>query len=140
MKETPITNLLIKKLIMIQPLRLRILTNPQVHTRDILHRKQQQAANAEAPGADGADIGQLTRNLHADAVPGTRREGRAIEGGDGGVGEDAGEERADHAAYAVEFEDVEAFVDVQPFVQVLERGAYDCGEEADECRRPDEER
>ena len=136
MKETPITNLLIKKLIMIQPLRLRILTNPQVHTRDILHRKQQQTADAEAPRADGADIGQLTRNLHADAVPGTRREGRAVEGGDGGVGKDTGEERADHAAYAVEFEDVEPFVDVEPFIQVLEGGAHDCGEEADDCRWP----
>ena len=140
MKETPVTNLLITGLIMIQSPSLYLLTYPQMHTRDILHSEQQQTANAEAPRADGADVGQLTRDLHADAVPGSWCDSRAIQGRDGRVGEDAGQKRADDAAYAVQFEDVETFVDVKPVVEILEGGSDDSGEEADEGCWPDARR
>lgn len=130
----PVTDLLVKKLIQIQAQHLRLFTDAQVHAGDVLENEQQDARHDEGVSGDGGDLSKLLADLHAVAVDSAGRFGRAVEHADGLVGEDARQERAHHAADAVQFEDVEALVDLEPFVQVLEGGAdHGCQEADDRC-------
>jgi len=76
-------------------------------------------------------------DLNRIAVNGTRRKRSAIEHRDPFLGEDASEEGTADTANTVKTEDIQAFVHAEPFVQVLETGADDGGEEADETCEPD---
>lgn len=125
--QLPLPNLLIKELIEIESLFLSLSADPQMHVRNIFQRIKQHTRNNKRVSGNTRDLGELFSDLEAVAVDASWGEGGAVEGGDGLVGEDAGEEGAGHAAYAVEFEDVEAFVYAEPGVDVLAEGAdYGC--------------
>lgn len=102
-----------------------------MHPGNKLQNHAERVADDKTVGADGRDLGKLFADLDAVAVDAAGGFGCAVEGGDPGLGEDAGEDGTDHAAYAVEFEDVEAFVYAEPFVDVGAEGADDGGDEAD---------
>lgn len=131
LKRTPIPNLLIKELINIQPHHLCLLRNPQMHTRDILQNHTKRITNHKTISRDGGYLSELFADLDAVAVNAARGLGYAVEGGNPGLGEDSCKDGAGHAAYGVEFEDVEAFVYAEPFVDVGAEGADDGGDEAD---------
>lgn len=135
--QLPLANLLVKELIEVETLLLCLGADAQVHVRDVLEGKQQDARHDKRVGGDCGDFGKLLADLDAVAVDAAGVEGGAVEGGDGLVGEDARQEGADHAADAVELEDVEAFVYADPFVDVLAEGAHDGGDEANDCCEPD---
>ena len=133
----PLAELLVEELVEIEALHLGLFADAQVHIWDVLEGVQEDAADDKRVGRDGGDFGELLADLHAVAVDAAGVETHAVEGGDGLVGEDAGEEGAHHAADAVELEDVEALVDAHPFVDVLAQGAYDSCEESDDGCEPD---
>jgi hypothetical protein len=137
LERLPITDLLVEELVEIQTHHLSFLTDTQVHARNVLESQQQNARHDERVSRDGGDFGKLLADLHAVAVDPAGGQGGAVEGADLLVGEDSCEEGAHHAADAVELEDVEAFVDVQPLVEVLEGSAGDGGDEADDSGKPD---
>lgn len=133
----PLTDLLIEELIEIETLHLSLLADTQVHVRDVLEHKQQDEAHDKRVGGYRGDFGKLLADLDAVAVDAAWVQRGTIEGRDGLVGEDAGQEGAHHAADAVQLEDVEALVHADPFVDVLAEGADDGGEEADDGCEPD---
>ena len=108
-----------------------------MHAGNVLEDEQQDARDNKRVGRDGSDLGELLANLHAVAVDTTRGGGGTIESADLLVGKDTGEERSHHAADAVQLEDIETFVDVQPVVQILKRSAGDSCEESDDSCEPD---
>ena len=139
MHHTPVTNLLLEELIQIQPHHLHLLANPQVQEGDVLERIQQDARNHKRVTSHRADLRELVPDLDAVAVHGAEGivRAHAVEIVDPGLGEEARQERADHAADAVELEDVHAFVDLDPFVEVVAERADGAGQEADQRGEPD---
>jgi hypothetical protein len=133
----PVANLLIEELIKIKTKHLSFFTDTQMHARNVLEDEQQDARNDEGVSRDRSDLGELLANLHAVAVDTTRSRGGTIESANLLVGKNTGEERAHHSADTVKLEDVKAFVDVQPVVEVLERSADDCCEKSDDGCEPD---
>lgn len=135
--ELAVADLLVEELVQVEPVHLHLLAHAQVHEGRVLEDDQQHAAHHERVRRDGADVGQLEADLDAVAVPCALGDGGSVEGGDGGVGEDACQEGADHAADAVELEDVEALVDAEPLVDILHESADGRGQEPDQRRGPD---
>lgn len=102
-----------------------------MHPRDILQNHTKRITNHKRIKRNSSDFSELFADLDTIAVDTAGGLGYAVEGGNPGLGEDSCEDGTDHAAYAVEFEDVEAFVYAEPFVYVGAEGADDRGEEAD---------
>ena len=132
----PIANLLVEELVKIQAKHLRFLTDTQMHARDVLEKEQEDARYDERVSRDGSDLRKLLADLHAVAVDTTGSQGGTVESADLLIGEDAGEERTHHATDAMELENIEAFVDVQPVVEILQGSADHSCEEPDDCREP----
>lgn len=133
----PLANLLVEELVEIETLHLGFVADAQMHEGDVLQDQEQDARYDEGVGGNGCDLGELLADLDAVAVDAARVERDAVEGADGLVGEDTGPEGAEHAADAVELEHVQPVVDADPLVDVLEQGAADGGEEADDGGEPD---
>ena len=137
LKMPPVANLLVEELIEVQAEHLRFFADAQVHAGNVFEDEQQDARDNERVGRDCSDLGELLANLHAVAVDTAGSGGRPIESADLLVGKDAGEERSHHSTDTVKLEDVEAFVDVQPVVEILKRSTSDSCEEADDSCEPD---
>lgn len=138
LQQSPITDLLIEELVDIQTDHLGLLAHAQVHAGDELDNVQQDAAHDERIARNGTDLSELQADLPAIAVHGAGRLGaEAVQRRDPGLGEDAGEEGADHAADAVQLEDVHALVDAQPLLDVLHARARGAGEEANHGGDPE---
>lgn len=133
----PVSDLLVEELVHVQTTHLRLLTDTEVHARDVLESVQQNARYDKRVSRNRGDSSKLLADLHALAVDSAGSTLGTVECADGLVGEDSREEGAHHAANAMQLEDVQAFVDVQPVVEVLKRGADDGGEEADERCEPE---
>ena len=127
----PVSDLLVEELVHVQTTHLRFFADAEVHARDVLESVQQNARYDKRVSRNRSDSSKLLADLHTLAVDSAGSTLGTVECADGLVGEDSGEEGAHHAADAVQLEDVEAFVDVQPVVEVLQRGADYGGEEAD---------
>lgn len=136
LKYAPIPNLLIKELVDIEPHHLRLLANAEVHAGDVLQDGKEDERNDEGISRDGANLSELFSNLYAVTVDAAGCLGDAVESGDPGLGEDTGADGADHAADAVELEDIHALVDADPFVEVGAEGADDGGDETDGAGDP----
>lgn len=133
----PVPNLLVEELVQVQPAHLRLFADAQVHSGGVFQREEKNARDDERVSGDGGDFGKLLADLHSVAIDSAGSHCGAVEGADGLVGEDSRQERAHHAADAVQLEDVEPLVDFQPLVQVLQRGARDGCDEADHGCQPD---
>ena len=92
-----------------------------MHARDELENVQEDARDDERVRRNSSNLGKLATDLDADAIHGTKRVvwSHAIQVIDPGLSKDTSEERSDHTANAVEFEDIHALVDSDPFVDVL---------------------
>lgn len=137
LERLPVADLFVEELVEIQSQHLSFLADTQVHAGNVLEGEQQDTRHNERVGRDGGDFGELLANLHAVSVDTTGGQGGTVESADLLVGKDAGEEGSHHATNSMKLEDVKAFVDVQPVVEILEGCAGDSCDEADDCGEPD---
>ena len=137
LEHRPVTNLLVMELINVETNHLSLLRDTETHAWGVLEDEEKDSRDGERVRGDGADIGELLADLDTLTVEATRGEGGTIEGGDPLLGEDAGEEAADDTADTVELEDIHALINTEPDIEVLDGGADDAGEEANESGDPE---
>ena len=107
LEKRPLTNSLVEELIHIDTDVLNIVLDTQVQTRRILESHQHDDTQRETPGEDSTDLSKLSADLNAVSVDGAGGEGwNAVESRHPVGSEDTGEESTDHAADAVELENL----------------------------------
>ena len=102
---------------------------------DLVHDKEQdqRADDGDAPG--NADAGELVEHLAPVAVDGAGGHALAVDRVDDAGGKDAGEQRAEGSAGAVNAEGVEGIVVAEAALDLEDHeGAEEAGDEADEQR------
>lgn len=139
MHHAPVTDLLFEELVKVETHHLSLFADTQVQEGNKLQSVEENARNNKGVGSNSAYLGQLVTDLDAVAVHGA--EGivwpHAIEIVDPRLRKETSQERTDHAANAVQLEDIETFIDLNPPVKVVAQSANSTSEESNEGSKPD---
>lgn len=138
MHDAPVANLLLIELIKVKTHYLSLFADTEMQEGNEFQSIEKDAGYDEGVGSNSADLGQLISDLDAVAIHGT--EGvvgsHAVEIVDPRLREETGEERTDHAANAVQLEDVQTLIDLDPLIDVVAQSANSARKKSNEGSKP----